>query len=158
MIHLIPTQIAFFSAYIVLIWIFFGVLPSISDSWYRLEKKHPLFTLWLMLIGFSMVGIFVHTENPCYFVSGVCLCFTGVAAEFKQKMTGIIHGIGAVGGIVSALGGIAYDGVWEVSVIFLIGALILRLWGIKNLTFWVELWAFACIEGGFIYLASHVYS
>ena len=84
MTHLIPVQIAFFSAYIILIWIYFGVLPSISSSWYRLEKKHPLFTIWLVLIGFSMIGVFVHTENPAYVISGVCLCFTGVAADRKS--------------------------------------------------------------------------
>lgn len=127
-----------------------GVQPSISDSWYALGKKHPLFTIWLCSVGMSIILIeFVITENPFFFVSGTFLCFCGVAAEFRKKMTGTVHFIGAGGGISAALTGLAIDGClfpfWG-SVAVIVACL---TFNIKNKVWWIEFLIASLIIYGF---------
>lgn len=153
MIHLIPVQATLFSAFVVFVWANYGIQPSISDSWYALGKKHPLFTIWLWGVGFTMMGMAVHLDTLLYYFSGVFLCFTGTAAEFKNKMTGTIHVIGAIGGIFLAMAGLMLDGMWLPCLFFAVGSLIIRRSKIKATTWWIEIWAFICIESGFILLA-----
>lgn len=152
MINLIPVQVSLFLSFIVGIWAVYGVQQSISDSWYALGRRSPLFTLWMIAVGISVICMVAYFDNVLYFLSGACLCFVGVAAEFKQRMTGVVHSVGAIGGIFLALAGIAYDGVWESSAIFIGGAALLRYLNISNKTWWIETWAFICIIGGFIQL------
>jgi hypothetical protein len=151
MTHLIPLQAIIFASFIAGIWAVYGVQPSISDSWYTLGKKHPLFTLWLWAVAFTIGIIGGINENVFYFLSCACLCFVGAAAEFKEKLTGIVHVVGAVGGIGLAFAGQVYEGMWIPLVVFIAGAiLIYKIKRITNKTWWVENLAFVCIESGFI--------
>lgn len=137
-------QSTIFTAYIAWIWSRYGVLDSISDSWYRLGKKSPLFTLFIWAIALPMCFM----NNMWYFFAGAFLCFTGAAAEFKRSLTDKVHGIGAVGGIALSLVGLTLNNViWPVIAVVVI-SLSLRYLKVSNTTWWVEIAAFIIIEIG----------
>lgn len=121
--------------------------PSISDSWYALGHAGPVFTLFLWLIGISMCTM----GNVWYFLAGACLCFTGAAAEFKQRLTSTVHVVGAIGGIFFSLLGLSLQGVRYPTVVFLLTTVIIYKLQVRNKTWYVELAAFACIESGFLW-------
>lgn len=140
-------QIVVFTSFIGYIWMKYGVQSSISDSWYALGKSGPLFTLFLWIIGVSMCTM----GNLWYFLAGSCLCFTGGAAEFKQRITSKVHVVGAIGGISLSLLGLWIDGVRYPAVVFLLTAVILYKLQVPKVTWWVEISAFAAIETGFLW-------
>ena len=132
-----------FVTFITYVWARFGVLDSISASWYALGKQGWIFTLflWAISIPLCIVG-----ENVWFFLAGTCLCFTGAAAAYKEKMTNTVHYIGAVGGIGLSLAGLLQNGIWWPLVTFLITAIAIRR--VKNKTWWVEIAAFWLIIVG----------
>lgn len=136
--------------YITCIWKNFGVLPSISDSWYSLKRDSALFTFYMWALGLSIAIIGGYSNNVFYFLSGSCLCFTGGAAEFKQKMTGTVHVVGAVGGIALVFAGQLYVSIWvrheglkfgaewNQLVWYLISVVAIACTATKNKTWWFE--------------------
>lgn len=133
-----------FVTFVAYVWVKYGILDSISASWYALGKKSWLFTLFLWSISLPLCVM----GNAWFVVAGACLCFTGAAAAYKQKMTNTVHYIGAVGGITLSLAGLIQNGIWWPAVAFAITAIILRRLKLKNLTWWVEVAAFWLIIGG----------
>lgn len=143
-------QLAIFTTYIIFIVSKFGVLPSISDSWYSLGKKAPLFTLFIWGISIPMAVMGGLHNNVWYFLAGSLLCFTGGAAAFKESMAGTIHSIGAVGGITLALVGLASVGVYWPLIAVISLSLGIRYSKINNQTWWVEIISFVFIEAGLL--------
>src|SRR5574343_1509505 len=88
-------QLISFTGFILFIITKFGVLDSISKSWYMLEKQSWMFTIFTWFVGIPMCFY----QNPFLFFAGAFLIFTGTAAEYKKKMTNVVHFIGAGGAI-----------------------------------------------------------
>jgi hypothetical protein len=99
-----------------------GVLPSISESYYHLpENRKWLFTLitWGYAIPIMIVG-----DCGMLFFAGAFICFVGAAPAFKETfpdMDGIVHVVGAVGGISLSMMGIWFGlHLWYVPIIMAI--------------------------------------
>ena len=147
--ELLLVQIIVFLSYVIGIVSKYGVLPSISDSWYSLPLGwKSLFTFFTWGIGIPML---LYGTLPL-FISGAGLCFVGAATQFKMKesYTRLIHFAGAAVGIVTPL---IYF-LWSFNVglpfaIQLVGSLI--IWNSKefnNKLWWVEILGFLMVVYG----------
>jgi hypothetical protein len=147
-------QLLIFVIYVGYITYRFGILPSISDSHYKLNvsRKGYLFTIFCWALAITMV--FQSDEStPLYFFSGAGLAFVGAASEFKWTgaNTHIVHYLGAVLGIGCAAMGLYFEsGLWQPSVIIVIFSAFCALNKTKNGIFWVEIVAFLAIIIGLI--------
>lgn len=133
-----------FLTYIAYIVGKFGVLPSISDSWYKLGRKEQvLFTLFMW--GISIPIIF--QGGWLFFLAGSAGCFVGVATEFKMKYyyTKLFHFLGAVLLIVLTLVGIGLQGYWLPLIGCLISVVVIAIFKKKNRIWWIEMVSFAWI-------------
>ncbi len=71
----------------------YGILGSISETYYRLPKnKKFLFTFFCWGIAFPAMII---ASKPLMFFASAGICFAGAAAAFKEKLTHDVHMIGA---------------------------------------------------------------
>lgn len=141
-----------FTLYVLNVYKRFGVLPSISDSWYQMNKP-AYFTLFCFAIGLPMI---LHSRefNPAiaqsgdytiFFYMSMFLAFTGVATDYKEKTANIIHFTGAAVAIISAIVGIALQyHIYWLPVAWLISSIIIILF-IKNRIWWVEIFSFILI-------------
>lgn len=138
-------QLIAFTGYILFIVIKFGVLDSISKSWYMLDKQSWMFTIFTWLVGLPMVLY----ENSFLFFAGAFLVFTGTAAEYKKKMTNTIHFVGAGGSIVLSFIGIIVEGGqggYLMLALFVFASLgLILIKEVNNKTFWIECIAFYVI-------------
>lgn len=146
-------QAFIFCLYIVFIVCKFGILKSISDSWYELktEKLEFLFTLFCWIIGFLMAA--QSSTLPFFFFSGAGLCFVGVATSFKlqKSIEKTIHNVGAIICIISALCGLLIENyIWFPMMIFVISYIIIELLNMKNKIWWIEIISFISILSGLL--------
>ena len=148
MITLYFIMLTVFITYVGFIWSKYGVLPSISDSYYELPKKIDfLFILFCWGFAFPAVIIGVDlTDNFLMFLAGGGIIFVGAAAAFNQELTQTVHEIGAFGGVIFSQLSIAFDfKMYYVNVIFVVLGLLILLTKIKNRIWWLELVAFSSI-------------
>ena len=144
-------QILIFVAYVMFIITKFGVLDSISESWYKLRSLggvwYSLFTWFCWGLGFLML-FQTNGSTPLFFLSGTGLMFVGAATMFKLKddLQPYIHFIGAAIGILGALVGLVIErGEWDPSLIFVIALTIFNFTIKVHRTWWIEIVAFLCI-------------
>lgn len=139
-----------FAGYVSWIWAKYGVLPSISHSYYMLPKNLQfLFTLWCW--GYAIPAMIV-ASTPLMFFAGAGIAFVGAAAAYREKMTETVHIVGAVSGILfSQLSTIIDFGMWYVTAIYAAIAIPLALTRLikfkgmeicPNRTWWIEILAF----------------
>lgn len=135
-------QLFIFISFITYIMVKFGILNSISESWYKLEEekkgKGIIFTLFLWSIGFLM---FFQTNGSSglFFASGVGLIAVGAATQYKQKMTSTVHFSGAFSGLLFPLVAVWFErGLWYPLAGGAIIYLLSILFDIKNETWWLE--------------------
>jgi hypothetical protein len=133
----------------------FGILPSISNSWYKLpDNRKRLFTYFCLSIGLLMM----YHGGISFFLSAAGLTFTGIASEYESKggsHTNIVHFVGAGVCIVSALLGLVFEYQMIIPILsFVTLTVIAFLLKIKNKLWWLEIIAFLSIMVGllFIYL------
>lgn len=138
-----------FGVYVLWIYRKYGVLSSISESYYRLPKnKKLLFTLFCW--GFATPAIIVG-DSVLMFLAGAGICFVGAAAAFKEEMDHKVHYIGAMSGIILSQLSIIFDmGLWPISVFAGLIALAIYLRYRKSekgnaMTWWIEIVAFCSI-------------
>lgn len=148
-------QALVFLFYIGFIVYRFGVLPSISESWYKLEPFRMGFLFTLFCWSLSMLMLFQTNETTgLFFASGTGLGFVGAATMFKSTaaLTDKVHGAGAVVGILSALLGLGVEyNNWIPMAVFVgIGAT-LSAFNVKNKIWWIEIVAFLCVISGLFY-------
>ena len=141
------TMVSVFVSYIGFIILKYGVQSSVSESYYRLPRKHQfLFTLFCW--GFAIPAM-IGGDSALMFLAGSGIAFVGAAAAFKEKMDNWVHMTGAYFGIaMSQLSiyfdfGLLYVNIISVSLAILITLLSLK-W-IKNQIWWVEMVAFLSI-------------
>lgn len=140
--------------YAVTIVIKYGVQTSLSRSFYTIEEnsKNPnnkwWFSLALLLFAFPMIVIGVEV-TPLFFLAGAAVLFVAAAPAFKStKLQHDVHIAGAViGGAASLLAFItaasARSGgesiiLWATAFLLAAGMGALKLYKVKNLTWWVE--------------------
>lgn len=129
-----------FISYILYVYFKFGILPSISDSYYK-ENNKALFTLfiWSIAIPLMIIG-----NSGLMFFAGSFLAFVGAAPAFREELEGKIHVIGAVGGIAFGFASMILDShQYILPAIMVIFTLFFTLRKIKNHTWWIEIMAFS---------------
>lgn len=136
-----------FVSYVSYIWAKYGVLKSISQSYYELpEKLRPLMTFFCW--GFSIPAIILGSSG-LMFLAGSGIAFVGAAAAFQEKMTKEVHMIGAGVGVgASQLAIILQYGMWPISVAFFGLSILLLLFRNKinnKHIWWIEILAFLSI-------------
>lgn len=143
MIYILISLIIF-TAYVVGVWITFGVLKSISDSYYHIKNKW-LFTIALQ--GFA-IPVILAGENIWLFFAGAGICLVGVASQFKLKQEGNIHYIAAVLGIIFGTIWLFVSGLWYLGIALIVLIILLRF--VKNYTWWQEIAAYYIILLGLL--------
>ena len=140
----------------------FGILDSISESFRKLEEKYGrgslipwIFWLYLINVAWPLWALMQPLGTAFFAMCGIIL--VGAAARFwADKITERAHVLGAVGGFTLAFisFGIEYGTWgWIFLGVALAMTLILKLFKIKNYTWWVEVQAMLLIfifEGIFI--------
>lgn len=144
-LYLTLIQLVVFLSYVGLIVKRYGIIPSISDSWYHLSiAQKGLFTLFTWGIGIPMLFY----GNWLFFLSGAGFAFVGAATQFKSTLanTNKIHYGGAVVGILGALLGIwmKFDTILPL-LWFIFTAVMLQVSYVKNKIWWQEIAAFVVI-------------
>lgn len=101
-----------FHAYLVFIYLKYGTIFSISNSYYALPKgANSLFTLytWLYSIPLTIIGLDLFGTHLMFF-AGMAIAFVGAAANFRQnELTNKVHVIGAGAGVVAANLSLIFD-------------------------------------------------
>ena len=146
MTYLFILLVFVFVTYVSSIWIKYGVLPSISDSYYKLpEKWNFLFTLFCW--GFAVPAIIAGVETTILmFFAGTGICFVGAAAEINDKWVYRIHMIAAISGILFSQLAIFFGyHMLYVNIISILLASIILLLSKINYFWWIELVAFSSI-------------
>lgn len=143
---LFTTQVLSFFLYTGYITLRFGVIKSISESWYLLPKnQRVLFTLFIWSMAIPMVMY----ETSLFFFSGASLAFVGAATMFKDDvMTKVIHYLGAVLGITLASIELALNGIMYPIIIGLLSVLIFGGFKINNRIYWIEVICSICLIFG----------
>lgn len=149
-------MLTIFVTYVGFIWIKYGILPSISYSYYELPKKlKPLFTLfcWGFALPVAIIGITLAEESIwqflAFFASGGIM-FVGTAPDFKSE-TGndkIIHYVSALISVIFSQLYIAlvFPEMIYVPIIFLLSSILLILFKRKvKEIWWIELFAFSSL-------------
>lgn len=148
MMTLTLIQLSVFALYVGMVIRNFGVLPSISESWYEWpQDKNMYFTFFTWGLGIPMMLY----GSLWFFISGAGLVFVGTATRFKSKIvsTDKIHYMGAIVGIFSALIGIwrELDNVSPL-LLFILGSVVIQTSNMKNKLWWIEILAFMIIMLG----------
>jgi len=146
MIYLFLVMIIIFFGYIGYIWNQFGILPSISDSYYHLPKNQKiLFTFFCWGFAFPVIII---GNSALMFLAGSAITFVGAAPAFKETLTKTVHFVGALIGILAAQLSIFFDyKLLYVNIIFILISLMFLIF--KKLkshrVWWIEIAAFLSI-------------
>lgn len=141
-------MLAVFFGYIAWIWAKYGVLKSISHSYYVLPKNlRFMFTLFCW--GYAFPAMII-ASTPLMFFAGSAICFVGAAAAYKENMTEWVHIISASLAIVLSQLSIIIDfDMWYITVGFAAIALPMYITRFFNVfptrTWWVEILAFISI-------------
>jgi hypothetical protein len=144
MILVLMISLAAFVLYMACVILFFGVLPSISESYYRLEKRGRcgyVFTVWCALIAVSVMAMMFECSEGRWFqflglFAGGGLAFVGTAPLFKGHER-VIHYVSAGVCAVASVAWMGLMGVWYVPAVFpVVGGLVSLRFG--NPVFWVE--------------------
>jgi hypothetical protein len=133
-----------FFGYVGAIWTKYGILHSISESYYQLPKNLKLlFTLFCWAFAFPAIII---GSNGLMFFAGSGICFVGAAAAFKEDLTKEVHFIGAaLGVLLSQLAILFIYKLWIIPAIFVIFSLFMLFVIKKHTIWWIEIAAFLSI-------------
>jgi len=129
-------SILVFTPYLFGCYFLFGILKSVSASYYEIKHKAIFtFVLW----GFAL-PVMIAGDSAWFFLAGSAIFFVGAAPEYKYKLEGDVHYVAAVLSILFGLIGIVDKGDLEIALGLAVGIALLRL--VKNYTYWQELLAF----------------
>jgi len=150
---LLLASLLIFSTYVITIWIKYGILPTISDSYYILpDNRKILFTLtlWAFSLPVIIVGATTSGINIMFF-AGASICFVGASPLFKEHFEGRVHYVSAIIGIVLGLTSLWVNfGLGELVVTSVLLMLTIRILVKNNYTWWIEILAFLTIIIGLL--------
>lgn len=142
---LVIIECLIFFGYLTFIVIRFGMLDSISKSYYKLNEGNRnqgwMFTVFICALGVPLFTL----EVGWFFYAGAGLFFTGIAAEYKEKLTSTVHYCGTAGCIALAATGLAVEDNFLPVAGLLTATFLFWLCKISNRTTWVEINAFVFI-------------
>jgi len=145
------TQFLIFLAYNGYIASKYGILDSISESYYRLGMDKAIL-FWIFLIS---IGLLMMMQGGMLFtISGIGLWIVGTFEPFKHrwKAYGVAHYIGAYTAILSALIGLGVHRSTYIPLIaFLVVFGIIKLMKPRHETYWIEMNAFWWIILGLMF-------
>lgn len=146
--------IILFYGYLAIIALFFGWLPSISQSFYELKKHRLGFVFTIFMFSLSML-IILAAAKPIMTAAGLLIVLVGAFPYFDKKGPGTKHNqktahyLVALGGMLLGMVSLWVEfGQWEVVVISICIAIVLKLIKINNLFYWLELLAMNAIFVG----------
>lgn len=153
LIYVYFAMLAIFYSYVGYIWAKYGILPSISDSWYHLsEKQKPLFTLfcWGFALPAAIIGFTISEGNPFQFLmlfAAGGIMFVGTAPDFKKEdgMDRKVHYTAALIGVIAntLYLFLVFPKYWIFPAGFVIGSLIIYALRHKlDEIWWVEILSF----------------
>ena len=143
--YLPTTSLAIFTLYIIGVMWFYGVLPSISDSYYHLPQGYKLIFSFA-LIGFAL-PLIIYTNKLLIFIAGGAIMFVAVTPDFHSE--GVLHFVCAIIGIVSGVFYLFFNKQYLISIIAFIIGIILYIFA-SNHIFWIEIVSFYTILLGII--------
>lgn len=145
---MISISLITFTGYLIFIYLRFGVLPNISESFYHIKNKF-LFILWTL--G-TALPIMVLGESGWSFFSGAFLIVVGVASDARStEMTGRVHSICAKGTVALGFAFLVFVlHLWWLVLIAVAGIALMNYLKIKNDVWWIECLAYYTIISGFI--------
>jgi len=146
-------QILIFIWYILYIKKNYGILSSISESWYKLKEKNKqaLFNVFASGVGipmmfYGLLDTISFNSTILFALSGLFLWVVSTASDYKQKMANKVHYVGATLSIICGFIGIIIQfNSWWPLIGFILSAVVLKRIKIKNYTWWVEILAFGFI-------------
>ena len=151
--NLILFSIGIFTAYLILLYILFKWLPSISQSFYEFKERYEekwawVFTVALLLfaIPIMIAGLDKTAGNTFQFLAFIApagIIFTAVAPRFKEDLEKDVHYRGALTGIVGAMLGILLMmQFYYIAFIGMTGIALLGWLKVKNQLYWLEVLVF----------------
>lgn len=136
-----------FNSYIVWIWSKYGVISSISDSYYYTDKP----ALFAFFIWGSAIPLMIVADTFLMQLAGGLLCFVGAAPAFREETEGKVHVFGALGGYILGAISLTVDfGLWYLSAIMVAFYFISKWLKLENQAWWVEILGFILIIIGLI--------
>jgi hypothetical protein len=136
-------MLTIFCSYVGFIWNKYGILPSISDSYYYLpDNDKILFTLFCWLFSFPAI---ILGSSPLMFLAGTGIIFVGTAPAFKKDLVGTVHRVGATIAVSASQLSIYFDyHMLYLNIIFISLSLIFLFFNkwIQNKIWWIEILAF----------------
>jgi hypothetical protein len=143
-----------FILYVTFIVYKFGVLPSISDSWYQLDGlQKSLFTWFCWSLG-GLMAYQTNGDTGLFVLSGGGLLFVGAATMFKtdEAKSNLVHPLGAFLCISGALVGLLIERHTFIPLIlFVFSSGVISLLVKTNKIWWVEISAFVAILLGLLF-------
>ena len=138
-------MVAVFVAYVLFIWIKYGVQKSISESYYVLPKKwNWLFVAFCWLFAFPAM---ILGDSYWMLFAGGGIVFVGAAAAMHTLPTRTVHLIGAIGGmILGCLAMIFQYHMWYVVPAIAVLMLIAALLDKKHAMWWTEIIIFTALS------------
>ena len=142
-------MVSVFFTYVIGIASKYGILGSISESYYRLPDKWKFvftFFCWSISIPAIILG-----DSVFMFLAGTSIAFVGAAASFKEKTEHKVHMIGAFTGVIFSQLSIAFDfHFYWINTVFLSWVLLIVIltWVLKRnikYFYWIEIVAFLSI-------------
>jgi hypothetical protein len=133
-----------FISYNGFITIKYGILPSISESFYRLPERYN-FLFTLALWGFAFPITMVASSGLLFFAGGF-ICFVGAAQHFKEKFEGKYHYAFALIGVVLGILSLYFEyrtPITATAIVLL--TTFYNLMNFKNKTLWTEYTAYLLI-------------
>lgn len=145
-----------FVAYMWYVFVSFGVLPSVSDSYYEeTTRKNYLFAAFIFGIAIptALLAFSTHLSvlsRVSFFTSGILLFLVCTFASFRDPgpLTSALHSVGATGGIAAALVGLTLSHIYAPAIVAVVASVLLERLKVKNATLWVEIACFLPINAG----------
>lgn len=141
-------MLSVFVGYVMFITSQYGVLSSISESYYRLpDKLKFLFTIYCWGFAFPAIILGANFGSFLIPIAGGLICMVGVATAFKLKFEGILHTIAAIGGILLSQISIIFEfhNMYYVTILLAVYCLLIVIYKIQNKVFWIEIGSFLSI-------------
>ena len=161
--NLILFSIGIFTAYLILLYVLFKWLPSVSQSYYEFKEKYGekytwVFTVVLLLFAIPlMIAGLSKTEGNSFqflmFIAPVGIIFTAVAPRFKEDLEKQVHYRGALVGFCGSILSILFTMQFHYVAFFSMTVIALLGWSdVKNKLFWLELFLFYLYSFCLLYL------